>query len=95
MLMPPSRSNSNQVTCSSLSHRNRYLSHCISYQCRIQQLHPIQMGSGFFAGATIGSFTNCTFNVQLMSEQLCTTETTEASEASNSSAKRPRIESGG
>ena len=48
-------------------------------------LNPVQMGSGFFSGATIGSFNNCTFNIQLTSGQLCTTE------PSDSSSKRPRI----
>jgi len=46
--------------------------------------NPVQMGSGFFSGATIGSFNNCTFNIQLTSGQLCTTEP-------SSSSKRPRI----
>ena len=47
--------------------------------------NPVQMGSGFFSGATIGSFNNCTFNIQLTSGQLRTTE------PSDSSSKRPRI----
>ena len=47
--------------------------------------NPVQMGSGFFASATIGSFNNCTFNIQLMSGQLCNTE------AGSSSVKNPRI----
>ena len=47
--------------------------------------HPLQMGPGLFSGATIGSFNNCTFNIQLTSGQLCTTE------PSDSSSKRPRI----
>ena len=47
--------------------------------------NPVQMGSGFFSGATIGSFNNCTFNIQLTSGQLCTTE------PSDSSSKRARI----
>ena len=47
--------------------------------------NPVQMGSGFFSGATIGSFNNCTFNIQLTSGQLCTTE------LSDSSSKRQRI----
>ena len=47
--------------------------------------NPVQMGSGFFSGATIGSFNNCTFNIQLSSGQLYTTE------PSDSSSSRPRI----
>jgi len=47
--------------------------------------NPVQRGSVFFSGATIGSFNNCTFNIQLMSGQLCTTE------PSNSFSKRARI----
>ena len=46
--------------------------------------NPVQMGSGFFSGATSGSFNNCTFNIQLTTGQLCTTEP-------SSSSKRSRI----
>ena len=45
--------------------------------------NPVQMGSGFFASATIGSFNNCTFNIQLMPGQLYNTEA--------GSSKNPRI----
>ena len=48
-------------------------------------INPVQVGSGFLSGATIGSFNNCTFNIQLTSGQLCTTE------PSDSSSKRARI----
>ena len=47
--------------------------------------NPVQMGSGFFSGATIASFNKCTFNIHLTSGQLCTTE------SSGSCSKRPRI----
>ena len=50
-----------------------------------RSLNSCQMGSGFFSGATIGSFNNCTFNIQLVSG---------TTESENTSAKRPRIESG-
>ena len=49
--------------------------------------NPVQLGSGFFSGATIGSFNNCTFNIQLTSGQ--------PSQQSNTDLKRPRIESDG
>ena len=86
-----SRSNSNQNTAPSCKETTtRPTASVTSVESR--SFNPIQMGSGFFAGATIGSFNNCTFNIQLVSGQVSTTN---ASEAMNTSAKHPRIDSGG
>ena len=88
MSLALSRSSSNQAT---ISTRTETTTRPTAYATSVEStiLNPIQMGSGLFSGATIGSFNNCTFNIQLTSGQLCTTE------LSSSSSKRPRIESDG
>ena len=48
------------------SHRNHYSSFTTVESA---SFNPVQLGSGFFSGATIGSFNICTFNLQLTSGQ--------------------------
>ena len=88
-----SRSNSNQATASSRTEtvtETTTSSTASVASVESSSFNPMQIGSGFFGGATIGSFNNCTFNIQLVSGQARTTETPEAT-----GAKRPRIENYG
>ena len=85
MSLALSRSGSNQLA--SISTHTETTTRPITSVTSVESatFNPVQMGSGFFSGATIESFNNCTFNIRLTSGQLCTTE------PSDSSSKRPRI----
>ena len=62
-----SRSRSNQLSsiCTRTEMTTRPTTSVTSVESAT--INPVQMGLGFFSGAMIGSFNNCTFNIQLTS----------------------------
>ena len=84
MFLALSRSSSNQATISARTETNTRPTTSVT-NVESASFNPVQLGSGFFSGATIGSFNNCTFNIQLNLGQFY--------QKSNTNLKRPRIES--
>ena len=86
MSLALSRSSSDQTTISARTETTTRPTTSVT-TVESATFNPVQLGSGFFSGATIGSFNNCTFNIQLTSGQRC--------QQSNPDLKHPRIESNG
>ena len=86
MSLALSRSSSHQTTVSARTETSTRPTASVT-TVESASFNVVQLGSRFFSEATIASFNNCTFNIQLTSGQ--------PSQQSNTDLKRPRIESDG